>query len=163
MDYTFSASSPLQGLIKGMSNHQTFYCTVHVYVVHSFIFVLVCGLFEWQKITAGFYSVFISTLQLEIQLLREKGLVPINQFNSATCLCLSQARICISNVKCWRSFYIQWFEEIVHCLFCWYWWNWWPSLFKLSLFCWYWWNWWPSLFKLSFVLFILVELMTITV
>jgi hypothetical protein len=31
------------------------------------------------------------------------------------------------------------------------------------LFCWYWMNCWPSLFKLSYVLFILEELLTITI
>jgi hypothetical protein len=33
----------------------------------------------------------------------------------------------------------------------------------MSLLCWYWWNCWPSLLKLSFVLFILEEMLTITV
>ena len=43
-------------------------------------------------------------------------------------------------------FYVQWLKVRAGCLF-----------------CWYYWNCWPSLFKLSFVLFILVELLTITV
>ena len=79
-----------------------------------------------------FYPLLIYVLPLEIQLSRGEGWDPINRFNSATFLCLSQARTWISNVICWHScglFCVQW----VHlCYFCWYWWNWWPSLFKLS-------------------------------
>jgi hypothetical protein len=79
-----------------------------------------------------FYPLLIYVLPLEIQLSRGEGWDPINRFNPATFLCLSQARTWISNVICWHScglFCVQW----VHlCYFCWYWWNWWPSLFKLS-------------------------------
>jgi hypothetical protein len=66
-----------------------------------------------------------------------KGWDPINWFNSATVLCLFQARICMSNVICLGLFYVQWFEVRGGCTFCWYWWNCWPSLFKHSFH-----NWW---------------------
>ena len=57
---------------------------------------------------------------------------PINQFNTVSCLCLSQVRSCIYNVIFHGHFvYVQfkWRLEVIFC-FCWYWWNWWPSLFK---------------------------------
>ena len=43
---------------------------------------------------------FIYVLLLEIQLSRGYGWDPINQFNHATCLCLSQIRTWIYNVNC---------------------------------------------------------------
>ena len=62
------------------------------------IFVIACGLFEWKGICPGFYGLFIYGLPLEeVQPLREEGRNPINRFNTATCLCLSQARNWISN------------------------------------------------------------------
>jgi hypothetical protein len=45
-----------------------------------------------------FYRLFLYVLPLEIQLSREEGWDPINRFNSAILLCLSQARTWISNV-----------------------------------------------------------------
>ena len=58
----------------------------------SFTFVVVSGLFEWTRICARFffYRFFIYVLLLEIQLSKGEGLDPINRFNPATCLCLSQ-------------------------------------------------------------------------
>ena len=66
-------------------------CTVHVNVVIHF--VIVCGLFEWKPICAGFFFL----LSLEIQLSRGEGLDSITQFKPATFLYLSQARTWIAN------------------------------------------------------------------
>jgi len=60
------------------------------------------------------------------------NIYPINRFNTATFVCLSQTRTWISNVICRSLFYVQWVEASGDCLFCWYWSrNYWPSLFKL--------------------------------
>jgi hypothetical protein len=68
----------------------------------SFIFVTVCGLFEWnwKLICAGFfYPLFICALLLEIQLSKREGLgIPL------TCLilpllCVFQARTWFSNMS----------------------------------------------------------------
>ena len=59
----------------------------------SFTFVVVSGLFEWKRICARFFYRFfihVYVLLLGIQLSKGEGLDPINQFNPATCLCLSQ-------------------------------------------------------------------------
>ena len=61
----------------------------------SWIFVIVCGNFEC---VFYFYFLFIYVLLLEIQLSRGEGWDPINRFNPATSLCLSQARTWISNI-----------------------------------------------------------------
>jgi hypothetical protein len=64
----------------------------------SITFVIVCGLFEWNQIYAGFfYSLFIYVFPLEIQLSIGECLDPINLFNSATALCLSQAKTWMFN------------------------------------------------------------------
>jgi hypothetical protein len=104
----------------------------------SFIFVIICGLFEWKDICASFVYICVA-LEIElsrwglgwdpvikrgtglgssyeegtglgssyeeggwvgIQLSRGEGWDPINPFNPATCLCLSEAKTWISNVIC---------------------------------------------------------------
>jgi hypothetical protein len=55
----------------------------------------------------------------------------LNQFNG-TFLCLTQARIWISNIICHALFCVQWFEMRGGCSFRWYLWNCWSSQFKLS-------------------------------
>ena len=60
--------------------------------------------FEWKRIRAGFYHMFIHVFQLGIQLLRGEDWDPIHRFNPAICVCLSQAGTWISNViRCCRS------------------------------------------------------------
>ena len=58
------------------------------------------NIFEWKRICSGFYRLFIYVLNSVIKLLRGDNRYPIKQFNSATCLCLSQARTWISNHTC---------------------------------------------------------------
>jgi len=54
-DYVILASSQLITRI-----HCPYYCAVHVY---SFIFVIVCGLFEWKtKLSSFLYILFLSVL-----------------------------------------------------------------------------------------------------
>ena len=55
----------------------------------SFIFVIVCGLFEWRHVF--FYRVCIYVLPLEIQLSRGEGWNRINRSKAATFVRLSQA------------------------------------------------------------------------
>ena len=52
-------------------------CTVHVYV--AFIFVIVCGLFLFERklICVGFYCVFMSLLSLKIQLSERNYGIPL--------------------------------------------------------------------------------------
>ena len=79
----------------------------------------------------------IYMLSLEIQLWRGVCWDPIYLFNSATLLCLSQARNWISNVIC-RGLFLCSMRSVKmrgDCPFCWYWWNWWPSLLNF-LFIW---------------------------
>ena len=38
----------------------------------SFILVIVCGFFEWKRICAGFYGLFIYVLPLDIQPSRDR-------------------------------------------------------------------------------------------
>jgi len=46
----------------------------HTQLNLSFMFVIVCGLFEWKRICAGFFLSFVYIcIALEIQLSREKG------------------------------------------------------------------------------------------
>ena len=67
----------------------------------SFIFVMVCGLFEWKRICAGFfYHLFMYVLRSEIQLSKGEGLDPIKQFNHVTFFVPVQTRTWISNVIC---------------------------------------------------------------
>ena len=61
-----------------MSIHWQWYCTVHVYGV--FLFSVVCGLFEKNRICAGIYRLIISALLMETQLLKGNCLDPI-RFN----------------------------------------------------------------------------------
>jgi hypothetical protein len=57
----------------------------------SFIFVIVCDLFEWMQISIKvFYHLFTYVLALEIQLLRREGWDSINRFNPTVLLYLSQ-------------------------------------------------------------------------
>ena len=59
-----------------------------------FMFVIVCGGFEWKQICAGFLS-FVYTsicIPLKIQLSRGESWDPINRFNPTTLLCLFHAR-----------------------------------------------------------------------
>ena len=96
----------------------------------SFIFVFVCSLFEWNQ-CRFLYRLFISVLQLKIQLLKGKDLDSISRFH-------------VGNVWGWFkpghgfptsyvvfSFHVQWVWMRSECSFCWYWWNCWLSLFKL--------------------------------
>ena len=89
----------------------------------SFIFVVECGIFEWKRICASFIFIvyLLYVLPLAIQLSRGNG----SHFNPTTFLCLSQARTWISNIICCVCFLCL---VIGDCLFCWYWWNCWPSL-----------------------------------
>jgi hypothetical protein len=90
----------------------------------SFIFVVfLSGSVYVQGFT---YRSFTYVLPLEIQLSRG-GWDPINRFNTATCLCLSQDRTWISNVMSLSPFCVQGVKVRGRCLFCWYWWNLWPS------------------------------------
>jgi hypothetical protein len=57
----------------------------------SFIFVIVCDLFEWMQIYIKvFCHLFTYVLALEIQLLRREGWDSINWFNPTVLLYLSQ-------------------------------------------------------------------------
>jgi hypothetical protein len=55
----------------------------------------------------------------------------INRFVPATFVCMSEARICISNIISRGLCNVQWFEVRSDCLF-WYWRNCWQSLIKIS-------------------------------
>ena len=105
--------------------------------------------------------------------MRLDEILHLNQCN-ATFLCLTQARIWISNIICHALFCVQWFEMRGGCSFRWYLWNCWSSQFKFSFhnevchllkseisffvnakrggcsFRWYLWNCWSSQFKFSF-------------
>jgi len=79
-------------------------CTFEVYVKLSFIFVIVCSLFEWKQTCPGLVDrlcIQAFVLSLEIQLSR---VYPVNRFNQATFLCLSQTRKIITNVMCYMVF-----------------------------------------------------------
>ena len=70
------------------------------------------------------YRLFVYVLLLEIQLSRVECWGPINLYNSATFVCLSQTRIWISNVTCFGlSFSFHWVQlrwEVIF-RFVWYW------------------------------------------
>jgi len=127
-------------LALSMSIHWHCYCTVHVYIVIHFC-DSVFGLFlSGSESLQVFYCLFIYVLPLEIQLSIREGWNPINWFNPATLLSLSQARTWIFNIIC-RCFLcvcvcvcvcVQSDKMRGICSFCRYWCNWWPSLFKLS-------------------------------
>ena len=77
-------------------------------------------------------SSYLHMLPLEIKLLSWGGGDPINWFNPAILLCLSQAKTWISNIICRSVFCAQWVKVRGDCSFCQHSWNWWPSLFKHS-------------------------------
>jgi len=54
----------------------------------SFIFVIVCVFLSGSESVQFFLSLLIYVLQLDIQLSREEGWNPINQFNAATFVCM---------------------------------------------------------------------------
>ena len=51
------------------------------------------------------YRLFVYVLSLEIQLSRWKDWDPINQFNTTTVMCFTQARTLISNVT-YRNLFV---------------------------------------------------------
>ena len=67
----------------------------------SFIFVIVCDLFEWKRIRACFISLVYICIALEIQFPKVEGWVPIIRFNPDTW---------ISNVICRGLFCVQWVQ-----------------------------------------------------
>ena len=80
----------------------------------------------------GSFCYRVVILLLEIQLSWGESWVPINGFNLAICMCLSQARTWISNVICRDMFYVHGDKVRGDCSWCWYWGNCWPSLLNLS-------------------------------
>ena len=77
-----------------------------------------------------FYRLLIYELPLKWQLSKGEDCGPINRFNSATMLCLSQARTLISNVICRGHFLglLSSGKMRDDCSFCLYWLNWWQWL-----------------------------------
>jgi len=74
-------------------------------------------------------------LSWTIQLSGQGGWDPINRFNPATFVCLSHARIWISN-NIWRCLFLCSVSSVQMrggCSCCCYWWNWLPSMLSLSL------------------------------
>jgi hypothetical protein len=63
----------------------------------SFMFVIVCDLFNWKLICAGFYRLLICVLPLEIQLSRGEGRGPINRFKPVS----------LFDLWLFRSFYLR--------------------------------------------------------
>ena len=61
--------------------------------------------------------------------IKRSRLYPLNRFELATCLCLSQARVWITIISC-RGIFV--FNDL-GCSFKWYCRNYWPSLLKLSV------------------------------
>ena len=74
----------------------------------SFISLIVCGLFEWKRISEGLFSYCIVD---ETQLSRG-GWDLVNWFNPTTFRHMFQARIWITNVKCNCFFYVQWYNKM---------------------------------------------------
>jgi hypothetical protein len=62
-----------------------------------------------------FHRLIIYVLSLEMQLSRRKDWDSINRLSSATFLCLSQARTCISNVRCYGRCCVHWVKVIGDC------------------------------------------------
>jgi hypothetical protein len=99
----------------------------NVYAVINF-----CGSmwsFEWKRITNAFYLLFMYCYWRS----RGECWVPINLFNTATCLRLSEASAWMSKVICRGPFNVQWVMVRGDRSFCWYWWDCWPSLFTFFL------------------------------
>jgi len=69
------------------------------------------------------FRFFFSFVYIEDPIIK-KVCDPMNRFNTARIVCLSQARICISNAKSRGLLYcIQWFEMRGKYSCCRYWWN----------------------------------------
>jgi hypothetical protein len=100
---TFVASSQLRAFI--------YTAIILSMFMLSFIFVIVCDLFEWKQICAGFISLVYICIVLEIQFPRVEGWVPIIRFNTDTCLCLTQGRTWIFNVLCRGLSCVQWIQS----------------------------------------------------
>jgi hypothetical protein len=126
----------------------------------NFVIDVVCGLFEWKRISVQvFHCLFIYVLLFEIQLSRgedwdpvikrgglrssyQEGRIeiqlsrgedwdPSNLFNPNTLLSVPIHDLDFQHHMSW-SFCVQWVEVRGTRSFCWYWWNYWPSPFKLS-------------------------------
>jgi len=80
--------------------------------------------FSEREFVQVFNRLLIYALLLEIQSSRGEGCDPINRFNPAIYLCLSQARTWISNDICRCHFGVQWVQFKrwkSDGSFCWYW------------------------------------------
>jgi hypothetical protein len=99
-----------------------------------FIFVLICGLFEWKRKCADFLLFVYICIAVGDLVIKKGCWDPICMFNPATFFVpvpsqnldfqrhMSWSFLCsVSTVKMRGD-----------CSFCWYWWNWWPSLLKIS-------------------------------
>jgi len=72
--------------------------SLKIYLVSVFYCLFIYVLSLEIYLVSVFYCLLIYVLSLEIYLARADGWDPINRFNSATFVCLSQARTWISNV-----------------------------------------------------------------
>ena len=115
--------------LSGSKYMQIYICKYMQIYICKYMQIYICKYMQYMQI---FNRLFISVLPFQIQLSREEGCDPTNQFKSATCLCLFQVKTWIFNVICRGFFYVQLFEVKGGRSFCWYSWNCWPSLFKLS-------------------------------
>jgi hypothetical protein len=100
----------------------------------SFIFVIVCRLFEWKLFYSGFLISSVCSYlycRWRSNYISRWGWHPINWINSAIFVCLSHTRIWIS--ICRDLFCVQGFEMSLSCLFCTFWLNCWPSLMTFLL------------------------------
>jgi len=103
-----------------ISIHWPSYCTVHAYVVFHFCDSM-WSLWVEANLCRFFYRLFIYVWSLAIQLSRGERWDPINRFNPAPFLCLSQAKTWISNVICQSLLCsVSSVKMRDDCSFCWY-------------------------------------------
>jgi hypothetical protein len=134
-------------VLRVMIGNQPAYSIFREYLVHyeywlilllsmfmlSFIVLLMCGVFKWKRICAGFccYCLFMYVLPLGVMLSRGDSWYLIYLFNTAThFVCLSQTKTwnrrdfwCVQWLEVrvqWFEVRGQWLEGRGNCSICWY-------------------------------------------
>jgi hypothetical protein len=90
---------------------RSYYCTVIFYVVIPFLFMILCGLFEWKQLCPYLYRLFISVFPLGIQISSGEGYGPFSRFNPATC-CVPVPNMYFHHRMTW--FLFMFIEVVIH-------------------------------------------------
>ena len=98
---SFPSRTPDLTIIKRLNSYLQFQNhPIKTLFMLSFNFAIVYGFFEWKQICTGFLPFAYICIVVGDPVIKRRRLIPINWFNPATCLCLSQTTTRFSNVIC---------------------------------------------------------------